>query len=153
MIPLFARTDVYDHWKLVVELADYRARFAEAMDRADGRPLDLILGPVCALPAFRHGSTKDLGLAGANTILYNVLGYLAGVVPWSRVGQDEESDRPASSDIVEKVAKKCDEGSAGLPAAVQLAARPWREHVAFAAMHVIEGAARKRGDYPQRPVL
>ena len=153
VIPLFARSDVYDHWKLVAEQMEYRARFAEAMDRADGGPLDLIVGPVCALPAFRHGTTKDLGVAGANTILYNVLGYPAGVVPWSRVGVDEESDRPASGDIVEKLAKKCEEGSAGLPVAVQVAARPWREHAAFAAMRVIEDAARKRGDYPVKPVL
>ncbi len=153
MLPLFAHADVYDYWQLVAEQMDYRARFAEAMDRADGGPLDLILGPVCALPAFRHGSTKDLGLAGVNTSLYNVLGYPAGVVPWSRVGKDEESERPASGDIVEKAAKMCEQGSAGLPTAVQLAAQPWNEHLAFAAMHVIEGAARKRSDYPQRPAL
>jgi fatty acid amide hydrolase len=153
MLPLFAHADVYDYWQLVVEQMDYRVRFAEAMDRADGGPLDVILGPVCALPAFRHGSTKDLGVAGVNTMLYNLLGYPAGVVPWSRVGEDEESDRPASGDIVEKVAKKCEEGSAGLPTAVQLAARPWREHVAFAAMQVVEDAARRRSDCPQRPEL
>lgn len=153
MVPLFAHADVYDYWQLVAEQMDFRSRFAEAMDRADGGPIDLILGPVCALPAFRHGSTKELGLAGVNAILYNVLGYPAGVVPWSRVRPDEEDDRPASSDIVERVAKKCDQGSAGLPTAVQLAARPWREHVALAAMHVIEGVARKRSDYPQRDAL
>jgi len=152
-LPYFAHADVYDYWQLVVEQMDYRARFTEAMDRADGGPLDLILGPVCALPAFRHGSTRDLGLAGVNCILYNLLGYPAGVVPWSRVGQEEESDRPFSRDIMEKVAKKCEEGSAGLPTAVQVAARPWRERVALAAMHVIEEAARKRSDYPQAPAL
>ena len=153
MLPLFAHVDVYEFFQLIAEQMDYRARFAAAMDCANGGPLDLILGPVCALPAFRHGSTKDLGVAGVNTVLYNVLGYPAGVVPWSIVGRDEQGDRPHSRDIVEKAAKKCDEGSAGLPTAVQLAARPWREHIAFAAMQVVERAARKRGDYPRCAAL
>jgi Asp-tRNA(Asn)/Glu-tRNA(Gln) amidotransferase A subunit family amidase len=150
-LPIIAGMDVHDYWGLVEELREYREQFALAMDNADGGPLDLVLGPVCALPAFRHGSTKDLGLAGANTLLYNVLGYPAGVVPWTRVRDAEESDRAPSADIVEKAAKLCEDGSAGLPVAVQIAARPWREHVALAAMSRIEAAARTRSDYPARP--
>ena len=151
LLPLLSHTNVYEYWNLLEEQRDYRNKFADAMDRADGGPLDAILGPVCALPAFRHGTTKDLGVAGANTILYNVLGYPAGVVPWTRVGANEESDRPASGDLVEKAAKKCEEGSAGLPIAVQVAARPWQEHAALAVMKVVEDAARKRAGYPALP--
>lgn len=150
-LPNVAGMDVHGYWRLVEELREYRERFALAMEQAEGGQLDLVLGPVCALPAFRHGSTKDLGLAGANTLLYNVLGYPAGVVPWTRVRAGEESDRAPSVDIVEKAAKRCEEGSAGLPVAVQIAARPWREHVALAAMSQLEAAARARSDYPARP--
>lgn len=152
-LPWFARKDVYGYWALVEELQEYRERFARGMREAPGGPLDIVLGPVCALAAFRHGATKDLGLAGANTILYNALGYPAGVVPWTRVRADEESDRPACADAVEKVARRCELGSAGLPVAVQIAARPWHEHAALAAMKCLEDAARARPGYPARPAL
>jgi fatty acid amide hydrolase len=36
---------------------------------------------------------------------------------------------------------------------VQVIARPWRDHVALAAMAKIEAAARKRPDYPAQPPL
>jgi fatty acid amide hydrolase len=36
---------------------------------------------------------------------------------------------------------------------VQVIARPWREHVALAAMMAIEAAARKQPDYPGWPNL
>jgi fatty acid amide hydrolase len=44
-------------------------------------------------------------------------------------------------------------GSAGLPVGAQVVARPWREHVALAAMRAIEEDARKRDDFPTRPPL
>ena len=43
---------------------------------------------------------------GGYTLLHNVLGWPAGVVPVTRVRADEESDRPPSSDLVEKVARR-----------------------------------------------
>jgi fatty acid amide hydrolase len=36
---------------------------------------------------------------------------------------------------------------------VQVIARPWRDHVALAAMAKIEAEARKQPDYPARPPL
>ena len=137
----FGNTRTVDYWRIVERLIDYRRRFAEAMDRAEGGPLDLIVGPVCALPAFRHGATKDLSVGGGHTFLYNALGYPAGVVPVTRVRADEQSGRPASRDLVVKAAKACDENSADLPIGVQIAARPWREHTALAAMQVVEQRA------------
>lgn len=41
----------------------------------------------------------------------------------------------------------------GLPVAVEVLARPWRDHVALAAMATIEAEARKQPDYPRRPPL
>jgi len=145
---LFDHYTVSDYWKATEQARDYERGFAQALDRVDGGPLDLIVGPTCALPAFRHGTTKDLGLAGVNTVQYNLLGYPAGVVPVTRVRPGEESERAPSRDVIEKLARECDIGSAGLPIGVQVAARPWQEHVALAAMHAIETAARKGSDYP-----
>jgi fatty acid amide hydrolase len=147
----FGHTATADYWRLTEQLLDYRDRFARAMQAADGGPLDLILGPVCALPPFVHGATKDLGLAGANALLYNVLGYPAGVVPVTRVMAGEETERARSFDIVQKAARNSELGSAGLPIGVQIAARPWREHVALAAMGVVEQYARRQEGYPHLP--
>jgi hypothetical protein len=63
------------------------------------------------------------------------------------------ADRPPNRDLVDRVARESERGSAGLPIAVQVIARPWRDHVALAAMAQIEVAARKLPDYPARPPL
>src|SRR5205085_2006462 len=122
--------------------------FQQALDDDDGGPFDLILCPACSLPAFTHGSSRDLILAGGYMALYNVLGYPTGIVPVTCVRSDEEVGRTHSRDVVEKVALKVEEGSAGLPVGVQVVARPWREHVALAAMRAIEDVASKREDFP-----
>ena len=49
---------------------------------------------------------------------------------------------------MEQAALKVELGSAGLPVGVQVVARPWREHVALAAMRAIEEVVRARSDYP-----
>jgi fatty acid amide hydrolase len=121
---MFDHYTVKDYFRAVEQALDFRREHLRALDTVEGGPLDLILGPVCALPAFRHGTTKDLGLAGTNTIQYNLLGYPAGVVPVTRVRAGEETDRAPSRDIIDKLARECDIGSAGLPVGVQIAARP-----------------------------
>jgi fatty acid amide hydrolase len=137
LLDAFGHTHVDDHWRLVERLEAYRARWRRALDEGG---FDLVLSPPCALPALRHGASEDLGVAGAYACVYNVLGYPAGVVPVTRVRPGEESDRPPPSDRVDRAARATEEGSAGLPVGVQLAARPWREHVALAAMAAIERA-------------
>jgi fatty acid amide hydrolase len=92
-------------------------------------------------------------LPGAYAPLANVSGFPAGVVPVTRVRADEESDRPASRDQVDKVARETERGSTGLPIAVQAIGRPWRDDVVLAAMARIEAGAMKRPDYPaQAPI-
>jgi len=130
------------YWQVAEAVLDYRARFMEALDR-DG--IDVSLSPACSLPAFTHGASRDLITAGGYAILYNVLGYPAGVVPFTRVRADEAVGRAPSRDMVEQ-------GSAGLPVGVQVVARPWREYVALAVMGAIEREARTQSDYPQTPV-
>ena len=98
-----------------------------------------------------HGATRDLGIAGACFALENLLGHPAGVVPVTRVRADEAVPRPASRDWAERAAARCEAGSAGLPVGVRVAARPWREAVALAALGAIEAAVRARGDGFRRP--
>lgn len=142
----FGYTRVAQQWQLVETQMDYQRRFAEALDRDR---IDLILCPACPLPAFTHGVANDLGVAGGYTILHNLLGYPAGVVPFTRVQKGEEVGRKPSRDMVEKAALKVEQGSAGLPVGVQVVVRPWREHIALAVMHCLEQMARTRPDYPK----
>ncbi|HUS13504.1 MAG TPA: amidase family protein, partial [Chloroflexia bacterium] len=131
----------------------YQERFAAALDAAAGGPFDVILCPACALPALTHGASGDLMTIGGYTVLYNVLGYPTGIVPVTRVRVEEESTRTGSRDPVEKRARQVEQGSAGLPVGVQVVARPWREHVALAAMQAIEATVATRPDYPHVPIL
>jgi fatty acid amide hydrolase len=134
-------------WDMTEAQARYTARFAQAMQQAEGGPLDLILCPPCPLPAYTHGASTDLLTAGAYCPLYNLLGYPAGVVPVTRVRADEAPGLPPSKDIILKLARQVSEGSAGLPVGVQVVARPWREHEALAAMAAIEAVVRKTQDF------
>ena len=149
----FGYRNTADYWRMVEAQMAYQQRFMQALDQAEGGPVDVILCPACAVPAYTHGASRDLILGGGYTAVYNVLGYPAGIVPLTRVRPGEESDRPVSRDIVEQAARKVELGSAGLPVGVQVVARPWREHVALAAMQAIERAARTRADFPAAPAM
>lgn len=148
---VFGYGDTAHYWGLVEAQLAYQERFMAALDRDAGGPFDVILSPGSSLPAFTHGATADLITAGGYTTLYNLLGYPAGIVPVTRVRADEETERPQTRDRVLARARGVELGSAGLPIGVQVAARPWREHVALAAMRAIEGVARTRKDFPMGP--
>ena len=144
----YTRTDQY--WTLIEQQQDYQARFAAAMDEAQ---LDVILCPPTALPAYTHGASKELGTGGAYPIVYNLLGYPAGVVPFTKVRPGEESKRPESKDWLEQAAAKVEHNSTGLPIAVQVVARPWRDHVSLAVMAALESSVRAWGEHFSPPSL
>jgi fatty acid amide hydrolase len=148
MLRAFGRHSADAYFTLAQAQAAYQRQFATALDTDDGGPFDLIVCPAAALPAIPHGASRDLVTAGGYAALYNVLGYPAGVVPLTRVRPDEAAPRKRSLDLAESAARKTELGSAGLPVGVQLVARPWREHLALAAMRAVEEAASSHDDYP-----
>lgn len=137
------------YWRLVEAQAAYQRRFAQALDDDPGGPFDVIICPAAALPAIRHGDSRDLVTMGAYATLYNALGYPAGIVPVSTVRPGEEQPRKAGRDATQRAARRAEEGSAGLPLAAQVVARPWREHVALAAMRAIEETVTASGGLPR----
>lgn len=139
----FGPYDTAAYWRRVEALLDYRARVLAALG-----DLDAVLSPSAPLPALRHGATAEVSAMGAYLCVYNVLGWPAGVVPWTRVRAGEESDRRPSKDPCFVAARQAETGSAGLPIGVQVAARPWRDHVALAVMAALEGSA----DAPRMPI-
>jgi len=148
MLGLFGARSTDQSWQLVERQLDYQARFADAMDAAQ---IDAILCPPCALPAFTHGASETLGNGGAYAILYNLLGFPAGVVPFTTIAAGETCDRVAARDSIAKAAWQVDQDSAGLPIGVQIAAKPWREDMVLAIMAELEKCARTRADYPVTP--
>ena len=135
------------------EAETYRLDFLAAMDRAEVGPLDVLISPACFSPAWPHGASQVLITGGAYSVVYNLLGFPAGVVPVTRVRPEEAQVRPLALDVVEAAARRVDLDSAGLPVGIQVAARPWQEHVVLAVMQTIQVAARKRSDYPDCPPL
>lgn len=126
----------------------YEQRMRDAL-QADG--FDAILLPASPLPAVRHGDTAGLADFWGSCLLFNVLGWPAGVVPVTRVRAGEESDRPDNREKTEQLARVVEGGSAGLPVGVQIAAPPWREDRVLALMRAIEHHARRQPDFPSDP--
>lgn len=129
LIPYFGGRGMEHLREWAQKQAEYRAEFLLAMDTEN---LDAIIGPVCALPAFLHDSVDKVGLGGTYTLLYNVLGFPAGAARISEVKKAEAVGRKAGFDIQKVTAAKTEKRSEGLPLAVQIAARPWREDVVLA---------------------
>jgi fatty acid amide hydrolase len=134
------RDTVHDHWPRVQALMNLRRDCKRMLDDAAGRPIDLLLAPPCALPAMKHGLSRDLGVAGAYAVGANALGWPAGVVPWTRVRAGEESDRPVTKDRIQGLARQVEQGSAGLPVGVQVIAPFGADAQALAAAAFVERA-------------
>jgi fatty acid amide hydrolase len=149
----FATGSADEYWQTTEAVADFRNDLLQSLQWADEYPIDVILCPAYAVPAVRHGATELMPMPGAYGVVANVCGFPAGVVAITRVRPGEESDRPISRDLIDRVARESERGSAGLPIAVRVIARPLRDRVALAAMAAIEAAARKSPDYPERPPL
>jgi fatty acid amide hydrolase len=99
---------------------------------------DVVLMPPHALPALRHGAFRDLTWSSTTTFLANLTGLPAGVVPVTTVRVNEESERRPGADVIERLARSNERGTAGLPVGVQVLAPWWREDLVLAAMAAIE---------------
>ncbi len=143
------RSTTDEYWQLSAARSAYAEQFFRAWNKAR---LDAVICPPHALPALRHGSTADLTVVASYCFWANILGLPAGVVPVTRVGPGEETDRQVGRDRVDQAAQRVEIGSAGLPVGVQVAAAPWREDVVLAVMSALEGQFRGTPTFPTTPV-
>jgi fatty acid amide hydrolase len=148
MLESMGRKTVGDLWRLTDEIRSYRARLLDEMDRAG---VDLLLCPPFATPAVPHGGSKNFTLASSYSILFNATQMPAGVVPVTRVREDE-AERPRDADVLERHAAGVDARSAGLPVGVQIAGRPWRDNEVVAAMMAVESEVSRDEGFPRTPV-
>jgi fatty acid amide hydrolase len=105
---------------LADRIAELRGRFTAMLGR---RRLDAVLGPVHALAAVPHGASQDVVCGQSYASIWSLYGMPAGVAPVTLVRPDEETDRTGAS-AADAAARRAEEGSAGLPVGVQVAARP-----------------------------
>lgn len=126
-----------EYWRLCGERKLYRARFHSAWRAAR---LDAVIGPATALPAWKHGQSRDLIPSLSYLFLYNLMAMPAGVVPITRTRPDETRyEAPeGQADRLATLAARCVAGSEGLPVAVQVAAPPNDDEVALRVMKMIE---------------
>lgn len=144
------RRSAAQYWHIIEQSQDFRNQF---LDQLDESGVDALLSPPYALPAVTHLSTEHLFPAMTYGLLYNVLGAPAGVVAATRVRPGEESDRQVGRDLADITAQQVEQGSAGLPVGVQVAARYWREDVALAVMTALEAHFKLQPDYPMAQPL
>ncbi len=120
----FASGSADEYWRTTEAVADFHNDLLQSLESTDEGPIDVVLCPAYAVPAVRHGATELMPMPGAYGVIANVCGFPAGVVPITRVRPGEESDRPMSRDLIDRVARESERGSAGLPIAVQVIAVP-----------------------------
>jgi len=132
----------------VVGLQAHRGRFLAAWRAAR---LDALLSPGLPIPAPRHQqSAVD---ARSYTMIYNVLGYPAGIVPETLVRPDEEEGYEGLDPAVQApqqaaLAAETLKGAAGLPVAVQVAALPFRDETVLRVMKALEVEGMKHSVPP-----
>lgn len=144
----YGRQDADHYFCLIERLHEYELRLRAAFQ---SQHFDVVISPPFPLPAIRHGASAELITSGSYTLLYNVLGWPSGVVPFTRVRPGEEIGERSLRDVMDRVARKTEEGSAGLPIGVQVGALPFHEHVVLAAMTAIEQVARATCEHPGAP--
>merc|ERR1712196_613267 len=97
------------------------------------------------LPRSRHCGhvpflEQGLNPAACHCFLFNILGYPAGTVPMSPVKEKEQEYEAGAFgwDILSKASREDTRGTAGLPTAVQVAARNYRDETVLRVMKLIE---------------
>ena len=121
-------------------LGERLAAETELLAALDAGGFDVILIPPTPLPAPLHGSTPEMIDANVGVMAFNGLGMPSGVVSVTTVRPGEETDRAPSRDGAVRAVRASEEGSAGLPVGVMVAARHWREDVVLAVMAAIEAS-------------
>ncbi|KAM4722931.1 vitamin D3 hydroxylase-associated protein-like [Rhinophrynus dorsalis] len=125
-------------WKYDIEMQEYQTEFINEWRKLN---LDVMLCPMLG-PAFNIGYPGKLIATISYTMLYNVLGFPAGVVPVSFVTQADEEDlkhyKGYYNDNWDKLFKKAVEGGLGLPLSVQCAALPYQDELCLRLMKEVE---------------
>ena len=100
--------------------------------------LTAVVAPVFPHCAFRAEDADDMGLMLEYTLFWNILHYPCGVVPVTRVQQDEEDFSDTYNDGWTKLISKTCKGSAGMPIPVQVVGHTYEDEKVLAVMQSID---------------
>nr|XP_033772523.1 vitamin D3 hydroxylase-associated protein-like [Geotrypetes seraphini] len=135
---------VQELWRLQTAIQTYCQEFITEWRRLD---LDVLLCPMLG-PAFNIGYPGKLFAGISYTMLYNVLNFPAGVVPVTRVTEEDEDAlryyKGHYNDAWDRTLKKAVEGGVGLPVAVQCVALPWQEELCLRFMKEVEMVTQEK---------
>lgn len=150
LLRVLGQKPVDELWRLTAQRTGMRRAELDAWNAGQ---LDAVICPPHVLPAMPLGTSGDLTLTLSYMFRYVMLNFPAGIVPVTRVREDETGwAGPAPADRVARLCSEVVRGAAGLPVGVQVAARPYREDVALAVMLAVEDAVRGDEGFPRAPV-
>jgi amidase len=103
---------VYENWQLNSARTNYAMKYIEKWNKtkeitSTGRPIDGIISPICALPAYPHEYELSIGYTG----IANLLQLSSVILPVTRVDQqlDQITDEYRNMEIaseLDKIAKE-----------------------------------------------
>ena len=133
-----------EYWQYCKELQVYQEAWIRMLQAQD---LDGFLCPGVALPASPHGSSQSAESACSYTFFLNLLHFSAGMVPVTRVREDEAcyplNEVPrAQRDYIARAAAKMMKGSAGLPVGVHVAFLPFQDEMCLHVMKDLQDAVK-----------
>ena len=114
----------------------------------DDQNLDALIFPGGALPAFKHGLSKELVVSLTYYWFANLLHFPAGIVPVTKVRKDEEGyyedeELPVNQrDRFSAFSRQSMENSEGLPFSVQVMTRSYQDELCLHVMKRIEDAMK-----------
>jgi len=149
MLEVIGEKSVAELWALTRRARELQA---EVFSTWRHLRLDAVICPPHATPALPHGASRDFTVGGALSMRYNLLDFPAGVVPVTRVRDDETTPESPARERHERRAARVDLGSAGLPVGVQVVAPPRREDIVLRLMQVIESSPILDDERPQFPL-
>uniref|UniRef100_A0A4W3HQR0 Fatty-acid amide hydrolase 1 n=1 Tax=Callorhinchus milii TaxID=7868 RepID=A0A4W3HQR0_CALMI len=113
----------------------------EYMNQWKKQDLDVLLCPSLG-PAFKFGYAGKLIAAASGMSIFNLLNYPAGIVPVSKVSEQDEEELKHytgyNNDFWDRTFKKAVMGGVGLPLAVQCVALPWQDELCLYFMREVE---------------
>ena len=140
---------VQQYWDIAYERTKMRRAELDAWAKTG---IDAVLLPAHSVPAMPHGTSGDFTLGLSYAFRYTFLNFPAGIVPVTRVTQQDADAIPAGADRVEKKQAEIEKAGVGLPTGAQLVAPPYREDLVLALLAAIEARVRENPDFPATPV-
>jgi fatty acid amide hydrolase len=120
-------------------ILETRVQYAkEVIDRMEKLGVSSIISFGLATPAILHESFDNSAIQSIYTTIYNYFNFPVGVVPITKVREDEQDYPSKFNDVFSKSLKEIMKNSAGLPVGVQIASFPWREETCIKLMKIIE---------------